>query len=75
MAGAWNYSISQCIAQTLGDSLKVISSSFDFISFTRVFRELNTVVDTLSKEGQHLNEGQILIETRDGSSVASSQSF
>jgi hypothetical protein len=34
------------------------------------------VADTLFKEGQHLNEGQMtMIETRDGSSVVFSQAL
>jgi hypothetical protein len=60
----------------LGDNLKEISSSFDFISYTHVFREHNTVADTLSKEGQFLSEGHMtLIEFGEGSSVVTTQSL
>jgi hypothetical protein len=45
------------LLRLLGASFKEISSRFDFIAFTHVFKELNTLADTLSKESQYLNEG------------------
>jgi hypothetical protein len=41
----------------IGDKVKEISFSFDYIFFTHISRKVNTYVDFVSKEGQFLNDG------------------
>jgi hypothetical protein len=41
----------------VGELINEICTSFDFISFTHVYGELNQEADYLSKKGKHLAEG------------------
>jgi hypothetical protein len=62
------------LLKPLGDMLKEISSRFDFITFTHIFREHNTMVDILLKEGQQSIESQMtLIEINDSVSSVTHQ--
>lgn len=44
------------------DEVMLIKSQFDYISFSHVYRERNTLADRLSKEGVHLQEGEVNTE-------------
>jgi hypothetical protein len=44
------------------DEVFLLKQHFDFISFTHVYRERNSIADKLSKEGAQLQEGQDSIE-------------
>lgn len=66
-----NRDLKNVLLRPLGDQLKLLSSSFEFISFRHVFTELNRIADSLSKAGQELQEGRIELEdSREGSSVS-----
>ena len=44
------------------DEVLLLKQHFDFISFTYVYRERNTIANRLSKEGAQLQEGQDSVE-------------
>lgn len=46
----------------VGDLLKLVCSSFDFIAFIHIYRELDQEADYLSKEGQQLAEGVLVLD-------------
>lgn len=58
----------------LGEQLKVIASTFDFLSYTHIFRELNQDADKLSKEGLQIEVGCWVIEEINQGVQSSSQS-
>jgi len=61
----WTSILKNVGLKPLGDKVKEISSSFGYISFTHVFRKVNTEVDFVSKEGQLLsNAWMTLSESR-----------
>ena len=40
------------------EEIFILKSNFDYISFTHVYRERNSIADGLSKEGAQLQEGE-----------------
>jgi ribonuclease HI len=55
-------SLSSYLLQPLFDELKGITCVFNFISFQRVYREKNQIVDGLSKAGLQMAFGQWFIQ-------------
>lgn len=54
--------LQDCTLIPLGDQLKMIASSFEFLSYTQFFRELNDVADKLSKKRLQVELGCWVVE-------------
>jgi len=67
-----NIHLSNNFLRPLGDQLKLLGNSFEEVSFTHIYKELNKEADVLSKAVVQITERAMLLEEiRGGSSVIS----